>query len=1080
MENKVRDINADIVNLVQNSSIFGDFTKDIDKSKISLTHDIDIVAPPLPNKIALRSELIDNISEELESIVFLNIKGEIGAGKTQLCNILVSQLDREVFWFRIREYKTQLKSLLTELSIIINKKGFQPLKYFSKKLDIPKNSIIVLDDLPDLSGLDIVSELKILIDICDTYNIKIISSSNTLISHNITQYLDKFSNYPIPVFSDNDTTELLKIYGAPSSFQKVIKLINSFSDGHPSLIIATINYFESVNWNIDFGKFLNNKFVDDELKYFQILFEETIKDKSIRELAYRLNNIGRVITEEDIKLVSSINPIVVYPFEKIITLLDTWIYKESEKEYLLSPVLYKLGSKNLDIKVEKNINNRLGLKIFTKKILNEYEIMKGMLYLIKAEEYDTAGFNMTRILHSIIDNEEIKESNVPIACYFWVDNDFPTSMDIGLQVLIRGLQIIVYNKFEKDATLLYGSFLELEKQLPEKQKFMLLLPYSMFSLHKCYHENITTKIFNIVNTLPGELKSQMISKDSPSGLTIENYAVLNIESLDSYNNLYDWLGCIKKIDLKELNKTLNVDFGEDVDFMSLVTYKIKNDITKKSDSSDIDKVYLLLIEFTEYMYSKSFEQMWIYLIVCAIDCLIKLEKLNEAIKLRNKYIELTENIEYKLLINNEISMRLVDKEKYEDALELYKYFDDCAIIKLTTLNMYVYSAISFANTNNYSNAKLYFEKALEFDDINILDDLYRARILGEYSILLFEMELHHECIEVCEQIILLINEQKELCDHWKTIYLILGNHIGYFSSILINNKLPDNDTSAIPKSRSYLYTSPNSGLLESYDNTKKCFIYYHMYNMYSYLDDKTKVIEYLSKSYDSSHLYIVDDLKKLILIDYYLFNDNFTEYLELVYDSITEANTDILIMRILSPIIRLNILKYKEENRIEEFKKIFIQIFNDDIVDKKYTDTIIYVLNNLNGDITNIEKENDWITQRFELLYKVNDMNLLKVIEVHSRFNNEFFIGEYSAIFSELQKRLILEDYFFNFWLFKLDNESEEFKYTSNLKDAVEELYGERLQPKEKISKLLKLIAHIGVFGHPCRSTFGHPSKNIF
>ena len=94
-------------------------------------------------------------------------------------------------------------------------------------------------------------------------------------------------------------------------------------------------------------------------KNFQLLLTATVSDKEIRELAYRLNTIGRTITDDDIRIVSSIKPEINFPFEKLNHLLDVWIYKESEKEYLLSPILYKLGGKNLGNETYKKINIRI-------------------------------------------------------------------------------------------------------------------------------------------------------------------------------------------------------------------------------------------------------------------------------------------------------------------------------------------------------------------------------------------------------------------------------------------------------------------------------------------------------------------------------------------------------------------------------------------------------------------------------------------------------------------------------------------------------------------------------------------------
>lgn len=68
-------------------------------------------------------------------------------------------------------------------------------------------------------------------------------------------------------------------------------------------------------------------------------------------------------------MVSSIEPKIDHPFEKLSQLLNIWIYKESESEYLLSPILFRLGSKNLDINVEEKVN-LIYLKYFKNNIIS--------------------------------------------------------------------------------------------------------------------------------------------------------------------------------------------------------------------------------------------------------------------------------------------------------------------------------------------------------------------------------------------------------------------------------------------------------------------------------------------------------------------------------------------------------------------------------------------------------------------------------------------------------------------------------------------------------------------------------------
>ena len=113
-KNTIGDVNGEIINIIQNSGIFSKYISN--DNKIELSKDLDITPPPLPAKVIKRKSLIENIQKDLSSQIFLNIKGEIGTGKTQFCNLLIQSYKNNLFWFRVRDYENQIKSLIIELS----------------------------------------------------------------------------------------------------------------------------------------------------------------------------------------------------------------------------------------------------------------------------------------------------------------------------------------------------------------------------------------------------------------------------------------------------------------------------------------------------------------------------------------------------------------------------------------------------------------------------------------------------------------------------------------------------------------------------------------------------------------------------------------------------------------------------------------------------------------------------------------------------------------------------------------------------------------------------------------------------
>ena len=1056
-KNTIGDVNGEIINIIQNSGIFSKYISN--DNKIELSKDLDITPPPLPAKVIKRKSLIENIQKDLSSQIFFNIKGEIGTGKTQFCNLLIQSYKNNLFWFRVRDYENQIKSLIIELSnIISNSQRFKPLRYFSKEMKIPKNSILILDDLPNLIHLNIDKEFLTLVTQCKDNNIKIISSSNYLIPHSIYQHFnDDFKNISIPNFSEEDTLELLELNNAPEKLNKFAKLINTYSDNHPSLIIATINYFQSINWKLTFEEFLQNKFINNELHNFQLMLENTVKDENARELAYRLNNVGRIVTENDIRMVSSIEPKIDHPFEKLSQLLNIWIYKESESEYLLSPILFRLGSKNLDINVEEKVNLILGSQIFQKTTLSPYDIMRGIIYYIKGKDYNKAGWHLYQALQLIIKNEAIKEDDVLSLHMFWIDSNFPKEIDISLQLLLRGHQIIIHNRFGKDTSKLYKQFLELREQIPKEKEYILLLPYSMFASYNIYTEDTADKTFKIIKELPDKIKKELTPPEKDkNNFPIESLALFNIQYLTSYDNLEEWINFTNDIEPQKLSKILEIDV--DIDFLNLLEHQIKQKIIRLNSKENIEKIYTLICNNIEIMYKNSIEKIWVYFVAIAIECLINLDRFDKALEMRNHYIQLTNNFDFKLLINQELSIKYVDNEEYELAKILY---EDILSEELNNSTRFVdacvYASISYVNLLDMDKSKYFFEKAISiYKKLNNFDELFMSKILGEYSILLWNINFKNEALEVCEQILMLIEKQNDLNDEWKVIELILGNNLGYFSSMLIKGEAPTKDYSA-PKNRNFLYTGINSELLKYYSIEKEFLLYYHLSNIFYYINNPLKAQKYLFKSFKSSESSTLEDLKIIINFDFYLNIGDYEEYMEEMLKIHSHTKSDIVILLLLPIFMKLLTQLFHEVNHIKYFKESFIKKFKS-IINDIYFNGINYILDIMDDKKETNKPESDWILQRFYFLYEVNNCNLGRAHELHKHLSHEMFTSEYSQQFSEYQKRIIFEDYFFQFWIYQITIVPEYFKYSQILIKNVITLYNENIKSHDKIDKLLFLV----------------------
>lgn len=1030
---------------------------------LKLTHKTNILPPPLPQIYSKRALLVESFTTKLNSSTLLHIQGEIGQGKTQLCNLVISSLQDKVYWFRIREYKKQLKTFIIELNNLINNsQGYKLLKLFSKDLRIESSSILVLDDLPNLTEINIEDDFIELVLTCEKYKIKILSSSNYILPERVNQYSRLIESVHIPLFTDEETMELLHSYQAPENIKNYTRLINIFSDSHPKLIIPTINYLQSNDWKVDFDDFFKNKFIEHELLNFQVFLEQTIKDTQTKELLYRLNNIGKTVTEEEIQVVSNVEPKIEHPFAKLGALLNIWMFKETEKEYLLSPLIYKLGSKNLDKKVKKNINLELGHYIFSKGEVNSYEISKGIAYYIQAKETNMAAFRLFQALHSAIYIADISEDDMFHLHSFWVHTNLPEEIEIGMQLLLRTVQIILHKKFGNDVEKLYEDYLKIELEVISTKNpnpYALILSYMLFSSQNYKAFEFGLKLSEKMNNYSISERKKIGFPIEVEGIPIDAVFIFNFELLTSLDELKKWILAIKKVDTIKLKQLFDSKLG--IESIQPLEHMIAIKLIKGAQSLQLEEIFTQLIDLSEYMHAHSITNCWASLISSAVKCLIEEDKLDEAyIIVQDALIKADDDA--KLILTYYLAMRYVDKKEYDKALDLYiKVIDiEETLYEATLVDALTYAPIAFAFTGEYTKAKIYIEKALLiYKNTKNYDELLLSRIYGEYSIVLWELNLKHQCLIACEEALFLVEKNCDLKNKgWKVTEVVLGHCLGYYSLVLMSGKVPEitesGDEYARPQNRFYLYTSDDTYTI--YDENKRFLLYYNLYGAFYQLNEKNRGIVYLHKSFELSKNSTLNDFKIFLYKDIYLVENNFVEYFRYVKSFYGHLQQETVVHLLILPLIKLITELINSRNKVEDYKTAFVNSFAE-ILDKQFLDVMLYTLDVLNGIKTSLKIESNGLTQRIYVLSEVQSSTVKRALEVHKVFYNDYFIDD-NFQNSNVIKIEVLENYFFKFWLQKINTKKSSFLYADNLLERLTENYNTMENPKNKVLELLTLV----------------------
>jgi ribosomal protein L22 len=421
---------------------------------------IDI--PPLVSHVSRRKEAVSQIVAELKDHIWIALNGTVGSGKTQLAILLTQEIGTCKAWISLRDKKNiSACSYLDEsMDVIagypIGSVGKKRYQIVLQKLN--HGDLIVFDDIPPLQeNRDLFDRLLIFLDECASHNIKLISTSTFPLSNDFLNSAgSKIKVIDIPPFTETEVSEVLRAYGAtPEDAKKWSNSVCVLSSGHPTLIAAAAQYLKNMQWKVSSLEQFNSLFV-----YHAYAVEinndttrrliDTVQDSDSRELLYRLNLAVYGFDLEDVKLVSSVEPPVSKPIEKLTLLDGLWIQRTAQDRYEMSPLIKRLGYDDIPSERQKSIRYLFGARILSKRKLDLWDTLNVVSYFAAAEAFQNALIILAGGLHVLSEQETLHDD--ALLGLFWASAPFPPDVDLGLRILARSFQINVNIKLGRDVT----------------------------------------------------------------------------------------------------------------------------------------------------------------------------------------------------------------------------------------------------------------------------------------------------------------------------------------------------------------------------------------------------------------------------------------------------------------------------------------------------------------------------------------------------------------------------------------------------------------------------------------------------
>lgn len=753
-----------------------------------------------------RETKVKEIIAFLSQYDWVGFQGINGTGKSQLAALIARQYKNH-YWLELRSYlrdpdKAALV-LLKFLEFISGEPISRDKSTWIKNviLKLPHDSIIVLNDLPELLKDSNLAQLVVTIKSSLKNGVKLLSTSNYSIPPFVKDQINEKTSieYHDLKFSDNEITEYLINAGADKSIITFIPLISAITDRNPRLIGAVIRDLQSINWGKDSGElfdiFFNKNFKNEVLDDAQKSINRFITNDQSRELLYRMSLFHWPFSFNEIQNICAVKAEISYPNERLSEILNTWIQEHQTKLYQVSPLIYDLGEKNLSAEVLRNTHLAVAKNLIQGKKIDPIVASRSITSFLKGEDYVSAGGILLNIYQSVKTSEDIKNISDWGFLGYWAETEIPTHMPVVLRSYIRGEQLRL-TRDNADRVQFLLSQLEkylLEKDLSDTEKllihFTILANFDRSNLDRFWHH--INEVVNNWGSLPQGYKDAIGSDN------LTNILWLPTVSFTQPNDIRKWLAVVEKFE-KLFNKDI---FENDISEIAVTgichtIFRFKN---SGAENAEIVELYIDLIE--RFKKTKR-EVLEAFTTRALIENIFKEQgKIDEAQALADQSLASFQSPTSKYAITDILGKLYWNNKNVDIGREyLRQAVEFQAVDQANFLETLLFAAVSISDVDT-SKAQIYCQQAAaiseEKPDYHDLDCILA---LCECAISCYQNKNYAEayiCFKKAVNRLFSIKEKVFAKDDifypkedWIRYYVLSAHVVGYYGNVLVHNTIP--------------------------------------------------------------------------------------------------------------------------------------------------------------------------------------------------------------------------------------------------------------------------------------------------
>lgn len=800
--------------------------------------------PPLSPFVSQRTQTVGTILPGVMGRTWTALLGGVSTGKTQLAIILAGRVGGRVVWIDFHgrgddpaaaEYTERACAVLAGSPPPPQREAW----YGAICTAVGADGLVVLNHLPDLSRSPQL-QLRVLAfaRALRVSGLHILSTSQDSLPLALRSLLgdEQCAELEAPALTDNEVADVLRAYGAPEpSVDQLVRLVHHVVRQHPFLLVAASHYLQRHAWRIgdsELADLLTGVYAapfDHEL--FRKL-QATVTDTCTRELLYRLAIVRGTVLRSQIEAVASVSPPIEQPLERVRDLTNSWMQRVKDGEWNLSALVSRLAASHLIKDVSRRCHFALA-ELIVRQPMDQRLALDAVLHYHEAGELGRAGTILMLML------DEARRSGAAIGddplMLLWTGVPLPSAMDLNLRLVVRGLQVTLFQKFGKPLDFLIHDLDALVAQVQPTHHLGLAGAVSQVIVTLAPTDpkranGYLRKLLEVIPTTSARRKPKRRREKGPilpRSFPVGDLVLLLVQGITTGSDLREWLETVGLVSPEERQRAFRGFHGQ-ITCLVVANSLVEREVAKPIGERNWPNVLKDLAELSQRGRALRLELLWAAAIRATITVQAEhCHELDEAVTTAQAALAAASSdpvVRY--FIAGTMGYKCVGASRYDDARYWLRLaLDQRATAAYPHERMLVLLAASRAFGREDAAAGVrYAEQAVtEAVGSDLVPLVERVRALSELAVAQFLEDGAAAAFSAWDQAAEALFAAKEPSNEWKDLAVIFGHTLGYMVKLAETGVPPETISTGEPYAppERGLFLTANSARIPLYDERRE-------------------------------------------------------------------------------------------------------------------------------------------------------------------------------------------------------------------------------------------------------------------